>query len=402
MCPSPASASPPGALRPRCPHYPDCAACGLIGTPYGEQLRVKHARVVGALAAYPRLTGVAVPDVIGSPRLFGYRNQAKLVVRRARRGLLLGVYRAGTHQVVDICRCPVHQPPINAVLAGVRAAADRAGAPAYDERSGEGWLRYVVVRSSAWKKTAQLIVVARDRRWPGEAGLLRRFGRLRGVSSVVLNINPTTGNTIFGDTFVPITGRPSLVERVDGLILASRAGAFLQANVGAARRVYAQVLRWAAPRGDEVAVDLYAGVGAISFYLASRARLVVGVEESGIAVLDAKQNIRLNGYHNVRFLSAPAAVGLAQVAAQVGRIGVIVLNPPRQGADAATRPAIAACAPDRVVYVSCDPVALARDLDWFCARGYAVAALQPYDLLPQTEHVETVVLLGREPRPRLG
>jgi len=384
--------------RPPCPHYPDCVGCALVGTAYGAQLRAKHARVVSALAAASAGVQVPVPDVIGSPRLFGYRNQAKLAVRRTRRGLLLGVYRPGTHEVVDIAGCAVHQPPIPAVLAAVREAVDQAQAPIYDERTRSGWLRYVVVRSSTWKKTAQLILVVRDRRWPGEARLLQRMRRLRGVSSVVLNVNPTPGNVILGATFVPVTHTTALSERVGGLTLTSSAGAFLQANIGAARRVYDRVLAWAAPQPDELAVDLCAGVGAISLYVASRARLVVGVEESPIAVRDARRNARLNGYHNVRFVAAPAAAGLATVAADFGPVDLVTVNPPRKGIDEATRAAIAAAAPSRVVYVSCDPVTLARDLDWFAHHGYALAALQPYDLLPQTEHVETVALLNRERR----
>jgi 23S rRNA (uracil1939-C5)-methyltransferase len=212
---------------------------------------------------------------------------------------------------------------------------------------------------------------------------------------VLLNLNATPGNAILGDRFIAAAGETAMIDRVGGLKLANSAGVFLQANLAAARRAYDQVLRWADPQPDETAVDLYAGVGAISFYLASQARLVLGVEESSRAVLDAKKNIRLNGYHNVRFIAAPASEGLARLAAEQPRIDLVTLNPPRQGADAATRGAIAACTAGRVVYVSCDPDTLARDLDWFAAHGWLVAALQPYDFLPQTEHVETVALLRR-------
>ncbi len=378
-----------------CPHFPDCAACALSGQAYGAQLRAKQQRVTESLAAYPTLAALPVPDVIGSPRLFGYRNVAKLVARRARRGLQLGVYRPGSHQVVDISSCVVHQPPIPAVLAAVRHEVERAAAPTYDERSGTGWLRYVVVRSSAWKHTAQVIPVVRDRAWSGAGELLKRLRAVRGVSSVVLNVNATPGNVILSDTFVAVTRETALLERVGGLRLKSSAGSFLQANVAAARRAYERVLRWANPQPDENAVDLYAGVGAISFYLGGSARRVIGVEESPIAVRDAKQNIRLNGYHNVHFVAAPAAVGLANAASELGRIDIVTLNPPRKGADEATRSAIVACAPSRIVYVSCEPSTLARDLDWLAARGYRVTALQPYDFLPQTEHVETVALLER-------
>src|SRR5262249_20937698 len=163
-----------------------------------------------------------------------------------------------------------------AVLAGVRTAIEELGAPVYDERTGAGWLRYVVVRSSAWTKAAQLVLVVRDRRWPGEHQLLHRLRRLRGVSGVVLNLNPSAGNAVFGEVFVHDAPAAALLERVGGLQLGSHAGAFLQANLGAARRGYERVARWAGVHGDGGAGDLYAGVGALRFYLAGGGRLVVG------------------------------------------------------------------------------------------------------------------------------
>ena len=395
----PSQSRPPNALRrpaTPCPHHPDCAGCPLIGMPYGLQLAHKHERVREALRCHPALAALAVPAPVGSPRAFGYRNQAKLVARRARRGLLLGVYRPGTHEVVDISRCPVHQPSIAAVLPPLSAALERLRVPVYDERTGAGWLRYVVVRASAWKKSVQIILVARDRGFAGERQLVQALRRLRGVQTVVLNLNRDPGNAIFGDRFVGLTPETSLIDRVGGLKLKSGAGAFLQANLAAARRVYDCVLAWAEPRPDDVAVDLYAGVGAISFYLAGHARLVYGIEESPRAVLDAKENIRLNGFHNVRFLAGAAGPALRDLAPRLQRVDLLTLNPPRKGADEQAREAIVACRPRRVVYVSCDPDTLARDLAWFAERGYRPLRLQPFDLLPQTEHVECVALMERE------
>jgi len=379
-----------------CPHAPACVGCALIGTPYTRQLALKHERVTAAFAAHPRLAGVPIAPVTGSPRVFGYRNQTKLVARGTRRGLVFGMYRPGTHQVLDASRCPVHDPRITQVLEGVHRAAESTDAPAYDERSGEGWLRYVVVRASAWKHSAQVILVVRDRNWSGEAALLGRIRRLPGVRSVVLNLNRTRGNVILGERFINVTREAGLVERVGGLILSSRAGAFLQANIGVARKVYERVLTLADPQPDTVAVDLYCGVGAISFYLATRAGHVFGIEESPPAVLDAKQNIRLNGFHNVRFFEAEAAVGMEDMRLALSRIDLVTLNPPRKGADEATRAAIALAAPRRIVYMSCDPTTLARDLDWFATRGWRTRSVDPFDMLPQTEHVECVALLERE------
>jgi 23S rRNA (uracil1939-C5)-methyltransferase len=179
------------------------------------------------------------------------------------------------------------------------------------------------------------------------------------------------------------------------LKLKSRAGGFLQANIAVARRIYDRVLEWAEPGAQDVAVDLYSGVGAISFHLATRAALVYGIEESPIAVLDAKANTRLNGFHNVRFLAGDAGATLRELAGGVDRIDLLTLNPTRKGADAASREAIVAAAPSRIVYVSCNPESLARDLDWFARHGYVVSALQPFDLLPQTDHVECVARLEK-------
>lgn len=378
-----------------CPHFPDCVACSFSGLPYGEQIERKRRRVAEALAKYDSLDGLEVLPLVKSPRAFGYRNQAKLVVRAGRRGVLFGVYRPGTHAVVDITECPVHEPGIRSALKAVRSQVERLNVPIYDERSARGWLRYVVLRSSAWKKSLQVILVVRDRTFRGEQTLRRTLRRLRGVTSVVVNVNATAGNVIFGDKFDAAPQDDALFERIGGLKLRSRPGGFLQANIAVARRMYDRVLAWSDPSEQDVAVDLYCGVGAISFYLASHAACVYGIEESPIAVLDAKTNTRLNGFHNVRFLAGDAAATLCELAERIEAIDLLTLNPTRKGADLATREAIAAVAPSRIVYVSCNPESLARDLDWFAQRGYVANALQAFDLLPQTDHVECVARLEK-------
>jgi len=387
------------AARPApCPHFPNCVGCPLIGHPYGEQLRRKHERVLEAFHPYSRLAGVPVAGVIGSPRAFGYRNQAKLVARHDRHELRLGIYRPGSHRVVDIRRCPVHHPLIAQSLEAVVAAVERLAISTYDERTHSGTLRYVIVRVSNWTKSAQIILVTRDRALPRARELVRALQRTRGVVSVVQNVNADPGNVIMGREFRPLTRETALIERVGFLKLKTHAGAFLQANVAVAGKLYRQALQWAAPTADDVCVDVYCGVGALTFHLATVARHVAGIEESPIAVSDAKENIRLNGFHNVRFYAGDAATTLPDVAARLGRVDVVTVNPPRQGVDEATRAAIVACAPKRIVYVSCNPATLGRDLDWFAAHGYPTQGVQPFDLLPQTDHVECVAALAGSPR----
>lgn len=392
--PAPRPRSPTPALP--CPHFPNCVGCALIGNPYGEQLRIKQQRVRDALGRYPSLATVEAAEVVGSPKAFGYRNQVKLVVRQATRGLLLGIYRPGSHQVVDIRQCPVHHPLIVPVLDAVADVLERCGISIYDERTHTGTLRYVLVRVSTWKKAVQVILVTADRVVPHLRDVVRALQRVRGVVSVVQNVNPDPGNVILGPQCLPLTRETALIERIGGLKLKTHPGAFVQANVPVARKLYDHALRGAALTAGDVVVDLYCGVGALTFNLATVAKHVAGIEASAIAVADAKENIRLNGFHNVRFYCGDAAGTLATVAARLGRVDVITLNPPRKGADEPARAAIIACRPRRIVYVSCDPTTLARDLDWFATHGYATTVVQPFDMLPQTEHVECVAILDRQ------
>lgn len=380
---------------PFCPHFPNCVGCSLSGHAYGEQLRIKRERVVEALHRFPALAALEVPPVIGSPRAFGYRNQAKLVVRQARRGLLLGIYRPGSHQVVDIRQCAVHHPLINQVIEALARAVERLRIPICDERDQTGVLRYVVVRVSSWTKQAQVILVTRERALPQVRALARELRKVRGVVSIVQNVNPDPGNVILSPTFIPLTREVALVERVGALKLKTNAGAFLQANIPVARKLYEHAANLLAPQAHEIGVDLYCGVGALTFHLAMAAKLVIGVEESPIAIGNAKENTRLNGFHNVRFRCGVSAEELPRVARQLPSLDCLTLNPPRKGADEQTRAAIVAAGPQRIVYISCDPHTLACDLDWFSTRGYDPVHVQPFDLLPQTDHVECVVSLIR-------
>jgi len=362
---------------------------------YGEQLERKRQRVVDAFAAHAPSLRVAVEKPMRAVRLFGYRNQVKLVARQVRGKFVLGVYKPGTHDVVDVSQCPVHDALVARALEVVRHAVEFEGVPIYDEGTREGWLRYVAVRSSWMRKTTQVVPVVRDRRWQGERRFVERLRRARGVGSVVLNVNDTPGNTIFGEQFVAGTKYDALVERVGGLKLKFHAGSFVQANLSAARRAYAKVIELAAVSADEIAVDLYCGVGAISLSLATTAKFVLGIEASPSSVRDAIENTRLNGVHNARFRAGEAAEILPGLSSELPRVDVVTLNPPRKGASEDVLAAIVALAPRRIVYMSCNPETLARDLERLSAAGYSTTSVHPFDFLPQTDHVECVAAAER-------
>lgn len=366
----------------------------MIGRPYTEQLRWKQEALENLVASTWPSHPPHIGTIVGSPEAFGYRNQAKLVLRRsARRGLIAGLFRPGTHTVVDIRFCPVHHPLITQTLARLLPLLEKSPLSTYDERTKTGDLRYLVVRASRWTKSVQVILVTTREPDAPLASLLRRVARLPRVRSVVHNHNPSPGNVIFGERFTPITGDDALAERIGNLKLKTRAGAFLQANVLVARRIYEYVVRGAELSPQDVALDLYCGAGALTLHLAADAKLAIGVEESPIAAADARTNARWNGFHNVRTLTLPAQDGVRLLQERFGHIDVVTLNPPRKGADELTRAGIVQLTPRTVVYVSCNPATLIRDLQWFEQHGYRVEAIQPFDMFPQTDHIECVAIM---------
>lgn len=382
--------------RSPCPHFPRCDGCPLIGRPYAQQLRHKEAILQAALNALPRRHSGEVLPIIGSRATFGYRNQAKLVLGKARTGVRAGLYAPGTHRLVDASACVVHHPAINKVVAAVRRLVDRSGLSIYDERSGEGTLRYLIVRYSFWLRQSLAVFVATER--PAcLTGLARDLRRsVRGLTGVVLNLNRTRGNVLFGDAWLSLSGRDGLVDRFGTLKLGTRAGSFVQANPWVAGRLYRTVEKWVRGRDHETIVDLYAGTGAIALTVAPGVKRVFAVEESETAVGDARSNARRNGISNVRVLSGAAETVLRGLRGDLGKADVVTLNPPRTGVLSEVVDAVAALDPRTIVYMSCNPKTLVRDLERFRQSGYVTERLQPADMLPQTEHVECLALLNRD------
>ena len=238
--------------------------------------------------------------------------------------------------------------------------------------------------------------------FPQVRDLTRELRRLcPQLVGVVQNINDTPGregNSIWGQRFHPLRGRDSLLERMGHLQLHSPADAFTQINPPVAHLLYQTVVDWAELSKERIALDLYCGIGPIALYLAGQASLVVGIDDNTRAIRVAKENARRNGYHNTRFFAGDAARQLRQTASQLARIDCIVVNPPRAGLSSHAFAALEAVAAPRLAYVSCEPLSLARDLDHLGQAGYRVVKVQPFDMFPQTDKVETLVLLDRTGR----
>ena len=377
-----------------CPHFPACYGCPFVQFPYLQQLDKKRARVSEALLRYATLQALELPPIVPSPRQFGYRTRVKLAVRRVGGKPLIGLYLPETHKITDASACPVHPRPVTRIIAFLKEAIERLEITPYDEERDTGLLRYIDIRYSIWSRKALLTLVTRHMHFPQVRELIRELERrFPFLSGVVQNIHDKPGNVIWGDRFYPLRGRDSLIEKFGPLHLSIPVNAFAQANPPVATKLYELVVQWAQLSGEEIALDLYCGIGPIALHLAGGAKLVIGIDDNLGAINIAKENARRNGYHNTRFFSGDTAEKLQETTTNLARIDLVVMNPPRKGLTSNAFTAVLATRAPRLVYVSCDPATMARDLDHLVQEGYTVQRVQPFDMFPQTDQVETVALL---------
>jgi 23S rRNA (uracil1939-C5)-methyltransferase len=379
---------------PPCPHFPNCFGCPYINVLYPEQLTRKREIIAQALSMYPALQAAEVPSLVPSPRRLGYRARVKLVVRRNKGDIAVGLYVPQSHRVMDISSCPVHPRPVNQVLQNLKRKILELGIIPYDERDDSGDLRYVDLRYSFARRELSVTLVTRHGSLPQGsklAGYLQR--RFSFITGVIQNVNEERGNVVLGNSFRTLAGRDTILERIGDFKLVFPAGAFSQANPAVARKLYEKVREWAALTGEETVMDLYCGIGPISIFLAAGARQVWAIDDHELSITTAKQNARRNGVGNCRFIAADVAQTVSRLGSSVEQVDLMVLNPPRKGIQSAAMEAIVAANAARIIYVSCDPKSLARDLNLIVNAGYGMRHVQPFDMFPQTAEVETVVLL---------
>jgi len=379
-----------------CPHFPNCVGCPFIKLPYPDQLLRKREIVRRALVQYASLAGVEIPPVAPSPERLGYRARVKLVVRRNRGEIAAGLYVPQSHRVIDISSCPVHPRPVNQVVYYLKKKLQELAIVPYDERDDSGDVRYLDFRYSFARKELSVTLVTRHASLP-QGGLLAKalHHRFPFVTGVIQNVNEQRGNVIWGDSYRTLGGRDTLMERIGDLKLVFPAGVFSQANPFTARKLYEHVRGLADLSGGETVLDLYCGVGPISLYLAPTARQVWAVDDNELSITTAKQNARRNGRGNCRFMAGDVSGTLVQWKQSLSSVDLIVLNPPRKGVQATAMTTLCEIGAPKMIYVSCEPKSLARDLDILVQQGYRITHLQPFDMFPQTEEVETVVRLEK-------
>ncbi len=389
----------PRRLEPPCPVYAECGGCQLQHLNARGQLEYKTGLVTDALRRLGGLDGVVVRPAIGMEDPWRYRNKAQFPVAAGPggRGLVGGIYARGTHRLVPVNECLIQHPLNNTMLQVALELAGRHRIAPYDEDGHTGVLRHVLARATRATGEAMAVFVTRTRDLPAARDLARELmARVPQVVCVAHNTNPRRTNVILGERTRLVLGRPYVEEVLGGLRFRISPTSFFQVNPAQTEVLYSRAVDYAALGGGETVVELYSGIGAISLFLARRAARVTGVEVVPEAVRDAVANARLNGVANVSFIEGPAERVLPELAAGGVRAEVVVLDPPRRGCEPRVLEAVGRLRPDRVVYVSCNPATLARDLARLAGLGYRVREVQPVDMFPQTAHVEAVALAVRE------
>lgn len=394
-------------INPLCEHYRDCGGCSLGAMSYESQLELKQKQVKNAIE---RIGGVREPkilDIIGMEEPLYYRNNAQFPIGGNPDNPSVGFYKAKSHFVVDCKDCILQSEPAVTAAEVIREYIKKFGVTIYNSKTEKGLLRHLIVRNAEGTGEVMVILVINKGKLPEQEALVEwmkeaiesiEVDEERGIKyrlrSFVLNVNQNkSGGAVMGDKNIFIYGQERITDLFEGIEYLISPRSFYQVNTEQAKKLYAAVAEFAELSGNETVFDLYCGVGTISLYLAPKAKRVIGIEAVKDAILDANRNAIKNGTVNAVFTCGKAEEALPDMVLKGTRAHVAVLDPPRSGCDERLLRAVADAGVERIVYVSCNPATLARDIKLLGEMGYSFVKAQPIDMFGWTSHVESVVLL---------
>ncbi len=385
----------PSRIEPQCPNFGKCGGCDLLHMDYAEELRLKLRRVEDALRRIGGLD-VHVTGIIGADSIENYRNKAIYAVGKSEGRSVTGFFRERSHDIVPTERCLIQADVSDRAAAAVRRWMDKHYVSAYNEELRTGVVRHVFCRYAFATKKALVTVVVSDKNLPHPQALIEEIRRFcPEAAGIVLNVNKTRGNTVLAGEFATLWGDDFIVDELNGLKFKLSPRSFYQINSAQAEKLYDKALQYAGLTGSETVLDLYCGTGTITLIMAGKAKYAVGAELVEAAILDAWENAALNGIKNVDFICADANDAARELKDKSILPDVVVVDPPRKGLSPAVIETIAALSPAHVVYVSCDPATLARDLKIFEAKEFKAVEATAFDMFPRCAHVETVVLMSK-------
>ncbi|MGA9290800.1 MAG: 23S rRNA (uracil(1939)-C(5))-methyltransferase RlmD [Anaerobacillus sp.] len=381
---------------PPCPIFYQCGGCQTQHITYDSQLRFKHKQVQDVMERIAKID-VPVHPVLGMEDPWRYRNKAQVPVGEQNGKIVAGFYQQRSHQIIDMDQCLIQEQENDEVLRVVKGIAEKYGIRAYDERSHRGTLRHVVAKYGKQTDDIMVVIVTKNKDLPNRKNIIKEITeQIPKVKSIVQNVNPKRTNVIFGDETRVLWGSPYIYDTIGDIKFAISARSFYQVNPDQTKVLYDQALEYAGLTGNETVIDAYCGIGTISLFLAQKAKQVYGVEIVPEAIDDAKRNAELNGITNAEFAVGEAENVIPAWKEQGIKPDVIVVDPPRKGCDEALLQTIIDMKPEKVVYVSCNPATLARDLRILEDGGFETKEVQPVDMFPHTTHVECVTWLEKK------
>ena len=387
----------PYRVEPKCEFARQCGGCQLQALSYDQQLVFKTNKVKGHLERIGGFTDIPMEPIIGMDELFHYRNKAQFPVGRNKEGkIVTGFYAGRTHNIIENRDCALGVAENKEVLDRVIAHMEKYGIEPYNEATGKGLVRHVLIRYGYFTKEVMVCLILNGNKIPKEELLVKSLCEIPGMTSITINVNKKHSNVILGEEIRLLWGQEYITDRIGDISYQISPLSFYQVNPMQTQKLYAKALEYADLHGQETVWDLYCGIGTISLFLAQKAKFVRGVEIVPAAIENAKENAKLNGLENTEFFVGKAEEVLPREYKKNGVYAdVIVVDPPRKGCDETLLETMVEMNPDRIVYVSCDSATLARDLKYLCERGYELRKVCPVDQFGMTVHVETVVLLSK-------
>lgn len=378
--------------QPVCPVAKKCGGCQFQGMPYDRQLERKRALVKQCVG------DVRVQAVIGMAEPLHYRNKVHAAFGRDRKGnILCGVYESGTHRIVPVEGCMIEDVRADAIISTIRGLLKSFRIKIYDEDSGYGLLRHVMVRTAHATGEILVVLVLASPILPAKNHFVKALRAAHPeITSIVLNVNGRHTSMVLGERNILLYGKGYIEDELCGNRYRISPNSFYQVNAVQMGVLYEKAIAYAHLTGNETVIDAYCGIGTIGMTAAAHARQVIGVELNPSAVKDAIANAKRNGCKNISFYNEDAGDYMRVLADERIRVDVVFMDPPRSGSSEAFLEALSLLAPKRVVYISCDPGTLGRDLDYLRKHGYRARECQPVDMFPYTDKIENVVLLERE------
>ena len=379
-------------VKPPCPYYDKCGGCQIQHMSYEGQSKYKQAKVEELLGSFCK-----VNDILTMEDPYYYRNKVHSTFSYNKKGeIIAGIYRENTHSVINIDKCMIQDSKADEIIATIKGFMKSFKMRPYDEDTGQGFLRHVLIKRGFSTGQVMVVLVVSSKIFPGKNNYIKALVKKHPeISTIIMNINNRKTSVVLGNEEIVLYGKGYIEDILCGVKFQISAKSFYQVNPIQTEVLYNKAIEMAKLKGNETVIDAYCGIGTIGLIVSSKVKDVIGVEVNKDAIKDAIKNAKQNNIKNAYFYNDDAGDFMVKLANENKKIDLVIMDPPRSGSDEKFLSSLVKLSPEKVVYISCNPETQERDLRYLVKKGYKVREIQPVDMFPQTNHVETVVLITR-------